>query len=185
MEKIMTQLYDFTLNTAQGEAKNLGDFRGKVLLIVNTASKCGLTIQYEALQQMYAKYREQGLEILDFPCNQFLKQAPEDSPEYERVCKLKFGTEFTIFEKIHVNGADTHPLYAYLKQQQPEDISRGHAFKELLLTLASLGEKREGDDIKWNFTKFLVNRQGEVVARFAPSMTPQEIEADVVALLQA
>ena len=178
----MTAVYDFTLNTAQGEAKSLNDYRGKVLLLVNTATRCGLTPQYEQLQAMYAKYREQGLEILDFPCNQFREQAPEGIEEYAQVCKMKFGTEFTIFDKIDVNGDNAHPLYVYLKQQQPED--QGNAkFQDLLIRLASLGEKREGSDIKWNFTKFLISRDGEVVARFAPSVTPEEMEDDIVKLL--
>lgn len=178
----MTQLYDFTLPTATGEQKNLGDYRGKVLLIVNTATRCGLTPQYEQLQALYAKYREQGFEVLDFPCNQFREQAPETIGEYAQVCQMKFGTQFPIFDKIDVNGANAHPLYVYLKQQQPEDHS-DHQFKDLLLKLASLGESRGANDIKWNFTKFLVNRQGEVVARFAPSTAPLEMENDIVKLL--
>ncbi|MCG7656357.1 glutathione peroxidase [Wielerella bovis] len=178
----MAPIYQFILQTAQGEDKSLADYRGKVLLLVNTATRCGLTPQYEDLQKLYAKYREQGLEILDFPCNQFREQAPENGAEYAQVCQMKFGTEFTIFNKIDVNGANAHPLYVYLKQQQPEDTGN-HIFKDLLLKLASLGETREGSDIKWNFTKFLVNREGEVVARFAPSVTPFEIETDIQKLL--
>lgn len=178
----MSAIYDFTLPTAQGIDKNLGDFRGKVLLIVNTASRCGLTPQYEQLQDLYAKYREQGLEILDFPCNQFREQAPENGAEYAQVCQMKFGTQFTIFDKIDVNGDHAHPLYVYLKQQKPEDQG-DFKFKDLLLKLASLGEERGANDIKWNFTKFLVNRHGEVVARFAPSTTPNEMEDEIVKLL--
>ncbi len=184
MDNNMTTLYDFTLQTAQGEDKSLNDYQGKVLLIVNTATRCGLTPQYEELQSLYAKYREQGLEILDFPCNQFREQAPENGAEYAKVCQMKFGTQFTIFNKIEVNGENTHPLYAYLKQQQPEDLGN-HVFKDFLLKLASFGEKREGADIKWNFTKFLVNRKGEVVARFAPSVTPFEMETEIQKLLAA
>lgn len=181
----MTQsIYQFSLNTAHGETKNLGDFRDKVLLIVNTASKCGLTPQYEALQNLYAQYCEQGLEILDFPCNQFREQAPENGAEYAQVCQMKFGTQFTIFDKIDVNGANAHPLYVYLKQQQPKDTGN-HLFQDLLLKLASLGEKREEHDIQWNFTKFLVNRQGDVVARFAPSVTPAEMETEIQKLLRS
>ncbi|MDO4997623.1 MAG: glutathione peroxidase [Neisseria sp.] len=178
----MTSLYDFTLNAHTGKPVSLADYRGKVLLIVNTATRCGLTPQYTELQALYAQYREQGLEILDFPCNQFREQSPENDAETAQICQTKFGTEFTIFSKIEVNGANEHPLYTYLKQQQPEDEG-GAAFKELLLRLASLGEKREGSDIKWNFTKFLVNRQGEVVARFAPSEKPSELASHIEALL--
>lgn len=178
----MASVYDFNVNTLDYQSRSLGDYRGKVLLIVNTATKCGLTGQYEQLQALYAKYRDQGLEILDFPCNQFREQAPEESREYAQLCQMKFGTEFPIFEKIEVNGDNAHPLYVYLKEQQPED--QGNAkFQDLLIRLASLGEKREGSDIKWNFTKFLINRQGEVVARFAPSTEPEEIVADIERLL--
>ncbi|QEY24386.1 glutathione peroxidase [Neisseria animalis] len=175
-------LYDFTVKDTQGNNVSLADYRGKVLLIVNTATRCGLTPQYEELQAMYDKYAEQGFEILDFPCNQFREQAPESSEEIAQVCQMKFGTKFKIFDKIDVNGAHTAPLYAYLKTQKTEDQGN-HTFKDLLLKLASLGEKREGSDIKWNFTKFLINRNGEVVERFAPSVKPSEIESDIQALL--
>lgn len=178
----MPTLYDFSATDAHGQTIPLSQYRGKVLLIVNTATRCGLTPQYEELQQLYAQYQKQGLEILDFPSNQFREQAPESSSDIAQICQTKFGTEFTIFEKIDVNGEHTHPLYGYLKAQQPED--RGNLkFKDLLIRLASLGEKREGSDIKWNFTKFLVNREGEVVARFAPSVSPAEIADDIQALL--
>lgn len=176
-------VYDFSAQTAQGQTQALADYRGKVLLIVNTASRCGLTGQYTDLQKLYARYRSEGLEILDFPCNQFREQAPESSGEYAQVCQMKFGTEFTVFDKINVNGAQTHPLYAYLKQQQPEDQGN-FKFKDLLLKLASLGEAREGSDIKWNFTKFLINHQGQVVARYAPSVEPFELENHIQELLQ-
>lgn len=175
-------VYNFSAQTAQGETRPLADYRGKVLLIVNTASRCGLTGQYEDLQELYARYRSEGLEILDFPCNQFREQAPESGGEYAQVCQMKFGTEFTIFDKIDVNGADTHPLYVYLKQQQPEDQGN-FKFKDLMLKLASIGEERKGSDIKWNFTKFLINRQGQVIARYAPSVEPFELEKNIQTLL--
>lgn len=160
-------VYRFRVQTAQGQDLPLADYRGKVLLIVNTASRCGLTNQYTELQTLYERYRHQGLEILDFPCNQFRGQAPESSGEYAEICQTQFGTAFTIFNKIHVNGADTHPLCVYLKQQQPKDQGN-FGFKDLLLKLAAIGQARESSDIQWNFTKFLVNRQGQVVARHAP-----------------
>ena len=178
----MNTLYDFTMQDAQGNSIHLADYQGKVLLIVNTATRCGLTPQYEELQNLYAQYAPQGLEILDFPCNQFREQAPESSEEIAQVCQMKFGTRFKIFDKIDVNGPNAAPLYVYLKAQQPEDEG-GQKFKEFLLKLASLGEKREGSDIKWNFTIFLVNRDGEVVKRFAPSVPPSEIADDIQALL--
>ncbi|WP_274570842.1 glutathione peroxidase [Neisseria leonii] len=178
----MSKLYDFTLPDAAGRPVSLSDYRDKVLLIVNTATRCGLTPQYTELQQLYAAYRAQGLEILDFPCNQFRGQAPENAGEIAQTCQLKFGTEFKIFDKIDVNGANEHPLYTWLKTQQPEDTG-GSAFKELLLKLAAIGEKREGSDIKWNFTKFLINRQGQVVARYAPSEKPADLAGAVEKLL--
>ena len=176
------KVYDFVVKDTQGQEVSLSDYKGKVLLIVNTATRCGLTPQYEELQQLYAQYADQGLEILDFPCNQFREQAPESSSEIAQVCQMKFGTKFKIFDKIDVNGENAAPLYVYLKSEKPEDKAN-HVFKDLLLKLASIGEKREGSDIKWNFTKFLVNRNGEVVARFAPSVKPSEIESDIRALL--
>lgn len=178
----MASLYDFTLPDAQNRPVSFEQYRGKVLLIVNTATRCGLTPQYRELQDLYARFHAQGLEILDFPCNQFREQAPESSVEIAQICQTRFGTEFTVFQKIEVNGPNESPLYTWLKQQKPED-SGGHAFKEMLLKLASLGEKREGSDIKWNFTKFLVNRNGEVAGRFAPSVKPAEIAGDLASLL--
>lgn len=178
----MKPIYSFTLNNHQGQAVSLADYQGKVLLIVNTATQCGLTPQYEELQQLYAKYREQGLEILDFPCNQFREQAPENASEIAHICQMKFGTEFPIFDKIEVNGSNEHPLYSFLKAEKPEDTG-GSAFQALLARLASLGEKREGSDIKWNFTKFLISREGDVVARYAPSEKPSELAGEIEKLL--
>lgn len=174
-------IYDFSVQKG-GKSQDLHEFAGKVLLIVNTASRCGLTPQYSQLQDLYQQFHAQGLEILDFPCNQFREQAPEMDAEYVQVCQMKFGVQFPIFDKVDVNGAQAHPLFVYLKQQQPEDKGN-FKFKDLLLKLASLGEKREPQDIQWNFTKFLVNRQGEVVTRFAPSIEPAEIADDIEALL--
>ncbi|MDO4640869.1 MAG: glutathione peroxidase [Neisseria sp.] len=177
-----TSIYDFTMRDAQGKEISLSEYKGKVVLIVNTATRCGLTPQYEKLQQLYEKFQPMGLEILDFPCNQFREQAPESGDEIAKICQMKFGTKFKIFDKIEVNGPNESPLYAYLKAQKPEDKG-GSSMKEFLLKLASLGEKREGSDIKWNFTKFLINRQGEVVERFAPSIKPSEIIDDLELLL--
>ncbi|KPN70940.1 glutathione peroxidase [Neisseria sp. 83E34] len=178
----MASIYDFTMRDAAGNDVSLSEYAGKVLLIVNTATRCGLTPQYAELQKLYAQYHTQGLEILDFPCNQFRAQAPESSSEIAQICQTKFGTQFKIFDKINVNSPNESPLYAYLKAQQPNDKG-GSSFKELLLKLASIGEKREGSDIKWNFTKFLVNRNGDVVERFAPSVKPSEISRDLERLL--
>ena len=178
----MSTLYDFTLPDAQNQPVSFEQYRGKVLLIVNTATRCGLTPQYQELQDLYKQFHTQGLEILDFPCNQFREQAPENSEEIAQICQTRFGTEFTVFQKIEVNGTNEAPLYRWLKQQKPED-NGGHVFKEMLLKLASLGEKREGSDIKWNFTKFLINQNGEVVERFAPSVKPAEMADNIASLL--
>lgn len=174
----MTTLYDFTVRDNRGNEVALDTYRGKVVLIVNTATKCGLTAQYSALQALYEKYRTQGLEVLDFPCNQFREQAPEDDADIERFCTINYGTTFPRFAKIGVNGEHSAPLYQWLKRALPEDSSNA-AFRDFLIKLAALGQTREKHEIKWNFTKFLIDRNGNPVTRFAPSMTPQEIDAAI------
>ena len=156
-------VYTFTGTTMQGKELPLTEFKGKVLLIVNTASKCGFTPQYKGLQELYAQHKDKGLEILGFPCNQFGKQEPGDSGEISEFCELNYGVDFPMFSKIDVNGDDAHPLYKHLKQEAP----------------GLLGSKA----IKWNFTKFLVNKEGKVVKRYAPTDTPASIEKDIAALL--
>lgn len=153
-------IYDFIAYDYLGKPIKLNRFKGKVLLIVNTATKCGFTNQYDDLDQLYAKYKDKGLEILDFPCNQFLFQAPGTPKEYHDACRLKFMVEFTQFEKIKVNGKEEHPLYRYLK------------------------EHSNNKKIKWNFTKFLVDRKGNVRYRFEPEETPLSFENTIVKLLQ-
>lgn len=150
----MTNLYDFTARRLDGHEQSLGDYAGNVTLIVNTASKCGLTPQYEGLEDLYIDYGEHGLSILGFPCNQFGLQEPGNSSQIAEFCDLNFGVSFPLFDKIHVNGAKTHPLYAWLKAEQPG-----------FLTSA----------IKWNFTKFLVGRDGRPVGRFAPTAKPESL----------
>lgn len=178
----MTTLYDFTVNDNQNTPVSLEKYKGKVVLVVNTATHCGLTKQYEPLQKLYETYQAQGLEILDFPCNQFLSQAPEDDAGIQSFCETNYGTTFPRFAKIEVNGANTAPLYVWLKQTLPED-GKDSTFAKFLEKLASLGQAREGSDIKWNFTKFLINREGVPVARFAPSASPETFSAEVAALL--
>jgi glutathione peroxidase len=151
-------LYDFKVKTIEGGEKDLSDYKGKVLLIVNTATKCGLTPQYEGLQKLYEKYADKGFEILDFPCNQFLDQAPGSDKEIHAFCTGRFGVTFPQFAKIDVNGKNESPLYTWLKKQG-------------------------GGMIKWNFSKFLVDREGKVVARFAPTKTPKAIEAKISKLI--
>ena len=156
-------LYDYEAETLQGQPAPLSAYRGKVLLIVNTASRCGFTPQYEGLEALYRKYRDRGLEILAFPCNQFGAQEPGNAEEIASFCSLTYDVTFPMFGKIEVNGPKTHPLYAYLKAQK----------KGLL----------GSEGIKWNFTKFLVDRSGAVVDRYAPTVTPAQLDAAVAALL--
>ncbi len=155
-------VYDFVMRDAQGNDVNLADYKGKVLLIVNTATGCGFTPQYEGLEELYEKYKDQGFEILDFPCNQFAGQAPGTDEEIVSECKLRFNVSFKQFSKIEVNGDNAAPLYKYLKEEQKGAM---------------------GSRIKWNFTKFLVSRDGQVVARFSPIVTPEKMEEDIVKLL--
>jgi len=155
-------IYDFKVRSAKGVEVPMTDFKGKVLLIVNTATGCGFTPQYEGLQKLYNKYKDKGLEILDFPCNQFGHQAPGTEEEIQEFCTLKYNTTFPLFAKIDVNGKDAEPLFEYLKRQKGGFL---------------------GDDIKWNFTKFLVSREGEVVERYAPVTKPEKIEDDILKLL--
>ena len=156
------KIYDFNVRNAKGEEVPMTEYQGKVLLIVNTATGCGFTPQYEGLQKLYDKYRDRGLEILDFPCNQFGHQAPGTEEEIHEFCTLKYNTTFPLFAKIDVNGKEAEPLFSFLKNQ------KGGIF---------------GNDIKWNFTKFLVSRYGTVVERYAPMTTPEKIEKDILKLL--
>ena len=159
----MTSIYDFSCKTSKGQPKALKDYAGKVLLIVNTASKCGLTPQFEGLEALHEKYAGKGLAILGFPCNQFGHQDPGSDTEILEFCQLKYDVKFPMFAKIDVNGAGADPLYKFLKKEAP----------------GLLGSEA----IKWNFTKFLVDREGNVVERFAPTDTPEAIEKKIVALL--
>ncbi len=156
-------VYDFEVTTIMGLPRSMGDYRGKLLLIVNTASECGFTPQYAGLQELYETYHDRGLEVLGFPCNQFGKQEPGSNEEIQHFCRVNYGVTFPMFDKINVNGANAHPLFRYLKNQAP----------------GALGTKA----IKWNFTKFLVGRDGHVVARFAPSVAPDEIGPEIETLI--
>lgn len=155
-------IYNFTVKNTKGEDMKLGEFKGKVLLIVNTATGCGFTPQYKGLEDLYRKYESRGLVVLDFPCNQFGHQAPGSDKEINEFCKLKYDTTFPRFRKIDVNGPDAAPLYKWLKSQKGGFL---------------------GSRIKWNFTKFLVDTEGRVVARFAPTTPPEKIEKAIVPLL--
>ena len=152
-------IYDFKANDYKGNEVNLADFKGKVLLVVNTATKCGFTPQYDGLEALYDKYKDQGFEILDFPCNQFLAQAPGSGEDIHSACVLRFNIKFPQFEKIKVNGKDAHPLFVYLTSQNPENKVK---------------------KVKWNFTKFLIGRDGSFLGRFEPTVKPEEIEQSIV-----
>ncbi len=159
----MTSLYDFSAETLDGKPAPLADYRDKVLLIVNTASKCGFTGQYAGLEALYRKYRDKGVVVLGFPCNQFGAKEPGDAAEIANFCSLTYEVDFPMMRKIDVNGPDAHPLYVWLKRQK----------KGVLGTTG----------IKWNFTKFLIDRSGRVVDRFAPTVEPKALEGAIERLL--
>lgn len=181
----MGNVYDFKVKDRMGNEVSLGDYAGKVLLIVNTATGCGFTPHYDPMEAMYKEFREQGFEILDFPCNQFANQAPGNEEEIHEFCTVKFGTEFPQFAKIDVNGEDASPLFAYLAKEKPfEGFGKGLK-NGALKKFADMNNKAFGDKayIKWNFTKFLVDRQGNVTARFEPTENMDVVREAVAALL--
>ena len=181
----MKKVYDFTVKDMDGNDVSLSDYKGKVLLIVNTATGCGFTPHYEPLEAMYRELKDQGFEILDFPCNQFANQAPGDAEEIHNFCTLKFGTEFPQFAKIDVNGETAEPLFAFLATEKPfEGFGKGLK-NAALKKFSDMNNKTFGDKayIKWNFTKFLIDREGHVVARFEPTVDMDEVKAAVAAAL--
>ncbi|MFE4710859.1 MULTISPECIES: glutathione peroxidase [Paenibacillus] len=157
-------IYDFEAQTLRGEEESLSKYKGKVLLVVNTASKCGFTPQFKGLQEVYEKYKDHGFEILGFPSNQFAGQEPGESDEIAEFCEINYGVTFPMYEKVDVKGDEAHPLFKYLSAEAP----------------GVLGSK----SIKWNFTKFLVDQDGRVLKRFAPKTTPDQIEAEIKQLLK-
>ena len=156
-------IYEFKVQTITGDKTGIGTYENQVMLIVNTASKCGFTPQYEGLEALYAKYKDQGLVVLGFPCNQFGHQEPGNESDIQEFCQLNYGVSFPMFAKVDVNGDDADPLFKYLKKNKK----------------GILGSEK----IKWNFTKFLVNRDGKVVDRFAPTVKPKDLEKDIESLL--
>ncbi|MGO3847263.1 MAG: glutathione peroxidase [Pseudoalteromonas prydzensis] len=160
----MNDFHQLSASNLQGQTIDFSDFTGKVVLIVNTASKCGFTPQYEGLQQLHAKYAEQGLVIIGFPCNQFGKQEPGSAKEIEQGCLINYGVDFVMMSKVDVNGEHAHPIFRHLKSALPGFITR---------------------KIKWNFTKFLVGRDGEAIKRFAPFTKPQQIEGAIIKALKS
>lgn len=181
----MSSIYDFSLPRANGEEVSLKEFEGKVMIVVNTATGCGFTPHYEPLEEMYKKYHEQGLEIIDIPCNQFAGQTPGTDEEIHEFCQLHYNTEFEQFKKSDVNGENALPLYRFLKEQQGfggfgEGKSAGF-MDEMLRKMDA--EYDKNPEIKWNFTKFIVDRKGNVVARFEPTADMAEVEKCAVSLL--
>ncbi len=176
-------IYDFKVKDAKNNEVSLSDYKGKVLLVVNTATGCGFTPQYEGLEDLYKKYQAQGFEILDFPCNQFLNQAPGTNDEIVSFCQLKYGTTFKTFGKIEVNGKNAEPLYTFLKEEAAKEVENS-ASESFAQKLKQLGQNVLGTDIKWNFTKFLVDKDGKVVARYNPTLTPGDIDGKIAELLK-
>ncbi|HEY5822459.1 MAG TPA: glutathione peroxidase [Propionibacteriaceae bacterium] len=160
----MTTLSDFSARAITGDERSLSDYAGQVVLVVNTASKCGFTPQYEGLEKLYSTYEAQGLVVLGFPCDQFGHQEPGDEASIADFCELNFGVTFPLFAKIEVNGSDAHPLFQWMREEKGGIL---------------------GDAIKWNFTKFLIGRDGSVIKRYAPTVTPDKISGDIEAALAA
>lgn len=158
--KMNKSIYDFQVETIDGKKQNLEVYKGEVLLIVNTASKCGYTPQYEGLEKLYSDYKDKGFAVLGFPCNQFKGQEPGTNKEIEEFCKLNYDVQFPLFSKIDVNGENAHPLYQYLKANSQDNA-----------------------DIRWNFTKFLIDKNGNIIKRYEPAVTPGEIENDIKAIV--
>ena len=181
-------IYDITVKDMDGSDVSLVNYKGKVLLIVNVASKCGLTPQYEGLEALYQKYKDQGLEILAFPCNQFLGQEPGTNEEIQSFCLMTYNVTFPLFDKIDVNGEAESPLYTYLKEQAP---FKGYpeGTEEFATMLDEIHQKTgsgfdQGDAIRWNFGKFLVSKDGKTIQRFEPMVSPADLEADIQRMLE-
>ncbi len=180
-----TKVYDFTAVANDGSEVNFSDYKGKVLLVVNTASKCGFTPQYDGLEALYEKYKDQGLVIVGFPCDQFGHQEPGTAEEIEEFCRLNYGVTFPLMDKIEVNGDNAHPIYKWLYSEKP---FAGFGDSETAQRMGQMLARMDPDylsnpDIKWNFTKFLVDRKGNVVDRFEPMVTPEELATYIEAQL--
>ena len=182
----MAKIYDFKALTNKGVEMDFAQFEGKVLMIVNTASKCGFTPQYDGLEALYQKYKDQGLTIVGFPCDQFAHQEPGTNEEIAEFCRLNHGVTFQLMSKIDVNGAEANPIFEYLKSAAPAPAEeyKGLKAKATHAMLKGLSKSVEKDsDILWNFTKFLINRDGTVVKRYAPTTTPEDMEKDIRGML--
>ena len=181
----MATIYDFKALNNKGVEVDMAQYRGNVLMIVNTASKCGFTPQYDGLEALYQKYKDQGLVILGFPCDQFANQEPGSDAEIAEFCRLNHGVTFPLMKKIDVNGAEAHPIFEYLKTQAPNEEYKGLKAKATHAMLKGISKSVEKEgDILWNFTKFLISRDGTVVKRFAPTTTPEELEKEVQEMIR-
>ena len=180
----MEKIYDFKALTSKGKELDFNEFKGKVLLIVNTASKCGFTPQFAGLEELNKKYKDRGLVVIGFPCNQFKEQDPGTDGQIEEFCQLNYGVTFQIMKKVDVNGAAAEPIFEYLKAQAPTETYHGLKAKATSVMLKKISKSVEKDsDILWNFTKFLISKDGETVKRYAPTTDPKEFEKDVEAML--
>ena len=176
--------YDYKVKRRKEGELDLGELKGKVVLVVNTATGCGFTPQYEGLENLYEKYNEKGFELLDFPCNQFGNQAPGNDDEIHEFCTLRYKTRFDQMSKIDVNGENESPLYTFLKDAQPFEEIDGFKNKMTMKAIKKLSKTTVKDsDIKWNFTKFLIDRDGNAVKRYTPTTRPEDIEQDIIDLL--
>ncbi len=180
-------IYDFKLRSIDGKEVSMTNYQGKVLLIVNTASKCGFTPQYEELQSLYQTYQQQGLEILGFPSNQFAAQEPGSNSEVQNFCQINYGVTFSLFEKTDVRGENAHPLFKYLTEKAPFkgfDLNHPNGEKLQNVLQERFPDFLKGNDIKWNFTKFLIDRDGKVAGRYEPTTAPLAIKEDIEKLLK-
>lgn len=176
----MTRIYEFKALNNKGSEVDFAQYEGQILLIVNTASKCGFTPQYDGLEALYQKYKDQGLVIVGFPCDQFANQEPGSDEEIAEFCRLNHGVTFPLMKKIDVNGQEAHPIFEFLKTQAPTEEYKGLKAKAAATLFKKISKSVEKDsDIKWNFTKFLINRDGSVIKRFPPTMEPADFEKDI------
>ena len=179
------KFFDYKLKSLSGEEVPMSTYKGKVVIVVNTASKCGLTPQYEGLEAMYKKYKDQGLVVLGMPCNQFLGQEPGSSSEIAEFCQKNYGVSFPMFDKIEVRGENAHPLYKMMTSEKPfegfDDSASGQKFKSFLS--GKFPEIYEGNGVKWNFTKFIFDREGKLAKRIEPNIAPKDFENEIAEML--
>ena len=181
----MKRIYDYKALNNKGVEMDFSQYKGQVIMVVNTASKCGFTPQYDGLEALYQKYKDKGLVVIGFPCDQFAHQEPGSDTEIEEFCRLNHGVTFPLMKKTDVNGASEHPVFTYLKEVAPKEEYKGlkaKAAQKMLKTLSKSVEKES--DILWNFTKFLINRDSTEIKRYAPTVTPNDIEKDIIEFLK-